>query len=275
MPSITIHNFEGKAAGNLELPESLFGVKVNSALMAQAVRVYLSNQRHAVARTKDRGEIDRTKAKWFRQKGTGRARHGSRSAALFVGGYKAHGPAGTQNYRLKMSQKMRQAALKSALTTKLQDQQIMLLAGLDKLTPKTREAWRVLKNLKLDNGKIMVVMPEKIETVIRAFRNLPNVSLELASDLNTYTTLNAGMMVFTKEGIEKLTETLSPKPEGKKEENKVASSMDIEKPATAKTTAIKETPAIKAAKPEVKKTAAKKTVEKKTVAKAKSKVTKK
>src|SRR3989338_11153263 len=93
---------EGGKSGTINLPEQLFAAKVNPQLMAQAVRVFLSNQRKAHAKSKTRGEIIRTTRKWYRQKGTGRARHGAQSAPLFVGGAKAHGPRGHQNYQLDM-----------------------------------------------------------------------------------------------------------------------------------------------------------------------------
>ena len=116
MPSLDVYSTSGKKTSTTSVKKKFFEAKINSSLMAQAIRVYLSNQRQAPAKTKSRGEVKVTKKKVWRQKGTGRARHGSRNAPIFVGGGKAHGPSGTQNYKLKMSKKMKKASLFSALS---------------------------------------------------------------------------------------------------------------------------------------------------------------
>lgn len=202
MLKLDLLNIKGEKAGTISLPKEIFGAKVNSKLMAQAVRVYLSNQRKAGAKAKTRGEIDRTKAKWYQQKHTGRARHGARSAPLFVGGGKAHGPTGIENYHLKMSKKMKQAALFSALTSKLKDKKILAIKGLDKIEPKTKKVWQILEKLKLK--KVMIILPEKLDNLNRAARNIEMVELAQASDLNTYIVLNTNQLIFLPESIDKL-----------------------------------------------------------------------
>jgi len=139
MPKVDVYNLSGIKSGQMELPKNIFAVKINESLMAQAVRVYLSNQRKSRTKTKSRGEIVLTKAKWFRQKGTGRARHGARSAPIFVGGGVAHGPTGEQNYHLKMSKKMKKQALFSALTSKFKANEVMVIKDLAKIEPKTKK----------------------------------------------------------------------------------------------------------------------------------------
>jgi len=201
-----LYSPDGKVLGKIDLSEELFGAKVNLMLMAQAVRVYLSNQRRSRAKTKGRGEIKLTTRKWYRQKGTGRARHGAKSAPIFVGGSKAHGPTGKENYSLKLSKKMKRAALVSALTKKFQDQQVKVVDSLDKVKAKTKNAAKVLGKLELEQSKVTVIMPEKLEDVLRAFRNLVNVELDLANQLNTYSVLNGGVLLFTKEAVERLGE---------------------------------------------------------------------
>ena len=108
MPSLDVYSTSGKKTSSVQVKAKFFNAKVNQALMTQAVRVYLSNQRQTPAQTKSRSQVKVTKSKIWRQKGTGRARHGSKNAPIFVGGAKAHGPTGEQNFKLKMSKKMKQ-----------------------------------------------------------------------------------------------------------------------------------------------------------------------
>jgi large subunit ribosomal protein L4 len=213
MPKVDLYTIGGTKSGKIELPSKIFAAKINEPLMAQAVRVYLSNQRRAHAKTKTRGEVARTKAKWYRQKGTGRARHGSRAAPGFVGGGVAHGPKGDQKFELKMPKKMKRLALFSALTTKLKDGEIMVVKGLEKVEPKTKKMLKIMKNLKLktkndkEKLKISFILPTRLENVIRAARNIQGVNLTQANLLNTYEVLNGGKLIFMKESIDKLKET--------------------------------------------------------------------
>ncbi len=199
--------------GTIELPKEIFGAKVNKDLMAQAVRVYLSNQRKARAKVKKRSEIRGSRRKIWRQKGTGRARHGDRYAPIFVGGGVAHGPTGRQNWKRKLTKKMRRGALFSALTSKLKANEVFVVKGLEKVEPKTRKMAQVLekltKNWKLEtkDWKLTIVLPDALENVIRAGRNIPNLNLRQANLLNTYEALNGGTLIFMKDSIDKLKET--------------------------------------------------------------------
>ena len=201
MPKLDILTIEGKTAGQLELPAELFAAKINPQLMAQAVRVYLSNQRSAQAKSKTRGEIALTTKKAYRQKGTGRARHGARSAPIFVGGSKAHGPTGEQNYQLKLSKNMKRAALFSALTSKFQANQIKLVSGIEDLEAKTKQAANSVAKLELANQKFTLILPSNLESAIKAFRNLDNSIICQASQLNTYELLNGGILLIPVESI--------------------------------------------------------------------------
>ena len=222
MLKIDLYTINSTKSGQIELPKEIFGAKINQPLMAQAVRVYLSNQRQASARVQTRSEVNRTKAKWFRQKGTGRARHGARSAPIFVGGGKAHGPTGEQNYCLKMSKAMKKKALFSALSAKLKDKEIIIVKGMEKVEPKTKKMSEILENLaknwKLEisipkesrgagNWKLTLVLPQKLDNVTRAARNIPKVNLIQAALLNTYEVLNGGKLIFMRESIDKLKQT--------------------------------------------------------------------
>ena len=205
MPKVDLYTLSGTKSGQMELPKEIFAAKINEPLMAQAVRVYLSNQRKAQAKVKSRGEIAKTTAKWFRQKGTGRARHGARSAPIFVGGGVAHGPTGEQNYQLKMPKKMKKQALFSALTSKFKTNEVLVIKDLAKIEPKTKKMKTILEKLAKDN-KATIILSEKLENVARAARNLKGLNLSQANQLNPYQVLNGGQLIFMKEAVEKLKE---------------------------------------------------------------------
>lgn len=205
MPKVNVYNTKGETTGKVTLPKEVFGAKINEQLMAQAVRVYLANQRRARAKTKARGEVIGSGRKIYRQKGTGRARHGDRYAPIFVGGGIAHGPRGEVK-RLKMPKKMKRLALFSALTSKLKAKNVIVMKGLEKIKPKTKEMAKIMQNLKLE-GKMILILPEKIENVMRAARNIANLKLIQANLLNTYEVLNGGKLIFARDSIKKLKET--------------------------------------------------------------------
>jgi len=180
---IPIFNTKGEKVGEVELRSDIFGAPINVPLMHQAFVRQLANARQGTHKTKSRGEVNRTKAKWYRQKGTGRARHGSRNANLFVGGGVAHGPR-PRKYIKKMPRKMRRAALRSALSAKAMENQIFVLDELEMEVPKTKEMAAVLGSLGLDNQGVLVLLPEKNEPVEKSARNLPKVKTLRASYLN-------------------------------------------------------------------------------------------
>lgn len=204
MISTDIYDTTGKVTGKASLPESVFGAKINPILMAQAVKVYLSNQRKAHAKAKTRGEVSRTKAKVYRQKGTGRARHGARSAPIYVGGGKAHGPTGEQNFERTLPQKMRKQSLFSALTSKLKSKEVVVVNSLEKVDGKTSQMKKVLDSILGKQTKVLLVLPKKNEKITRAGRNIPNLKIRPVSILNTYEVLNGGMIIFSKEAISAL-----------------------------------------------------------------------
>lgn len=206
MAKVNVLAISGKKVGTIELPKEIFGTEVNKDLIAQAVRVYLANQRKARPKTKRRSEVVGSRRKIWRQKGTGRARHGDRYAPIFVGGGVAHGPTGRENWKLKLSKKMRRKALFSALTTKLKEGEIIVVTGLEKVEPKTKKMAEILEKL-AQKRKLTIILPGKIENVIRAAGNIERVNLVQASLLNTYEALNGGTLIFMKDSIEKLKET--------------------------------------------------------------------
>lgn len=196
-----IFDIKGKMVGSISLPSEVFGVKINNQLLAQAVRVYLANQRKGTASTKTRGEVQGSTRKIYKQKGTGRARHGSIRAPIFVKGGIVFGPK-PRDYSLKFSKKMKKAALFSALSSKLKNKEIKVLTGLEDLKPKTKEVAQVLKNLDLSGKKILVVLPQDFENFKRAARNIKDLTLGYVLGLNTFEVLNNRVLIFTKESIE-------------------------------------------------------------------------
>ncbi len=212
MPKADLYTITGRKSGRINLPKEIFAAPVNEQLMAQAVRVYLANQRKAKAKTKTRAEIRGSRRKIWRQKGTGRARHGDRYAPIFVGGGRAHGPTGKENYKLKMSKAMKKKALFSALTSKLKEKEVVAIKGLAKIEPKTKEMAKTMAGLPLkEKKKVLLVLPSVLENVIRAGRNLARVELAQANQLNTYQVLSHDQLVLMEESIEKLKETFSGK----------------------------------------------------------------
>lgn len=201
--SVALYDATGKEKGTVKLPEAVFGAKINKPLMAQAVRVYLANQRMGAAVTKTRGEVTLTSAKWYRQKGTGRARHGAQSAPIFVGGGTAHGPK-AKDYSLQLSQQMKRAATLSALSSLAKEGSVRVVAGLTSVEPKTKLAAKALIEMGLSGKKALLVMPEHMEKVFRAYRNIDRVVVARTSLLTTYDILNAGTLVVMQEALDVL-----------------------------------------------------------------------
>jgi large subunit ribosomal protein L4 len=203
--TLDIHSVSGKKEGQLDLPAHIFQAKINPVLVAQAVRVYLHNQRQGSAFAKDRGDVEYTKAKAYRQKGTGRARHGARSAPIFVGGGVAHGPSETQNYSRKMSKPMRRQALYSVLTEKYNQQAITVVKGLEKLDGKTKTFAAFLKTLNLPLDKPVLLMLDKPhQIIIRAARGLTKVHTTQVKRLNTYEVLNHAHLIITPDSVDSI-----------------------------------------------------------------------
>lgn len=199
--TITVYSLLGKEAGTMELPKEVFGKEVNKQLLAQATRVYLTNQKSLTGSTKSRGEVNLTKAKWFRQKGTGRARHGAQSAPIFVGGGVAFGPK-PRKVTLELPKKMKRAALLNALSSKVKDGDVFGVDGLDKASGKTKEMAGFTKNLKLKTA--LLVTGDKQDNVVRSIRNIPGVNVLPAVQLNAFDVLKHQTLLLTKDAVEKL-----------------------------------------------------------------------
>lgn len=172
---IPVYDRSGKKTGEVELRSDIFESPINVPLMHQAFERQRANARVGTHKTQSRGEVNRTTRKWYRQKGTGRARHGSRNANLFVGGAVAHGPR-PRDYTKKMPRKMRRAALRSALSAKAAERQVVVLNELVVETPRTKAMVTVLENVGLD-GSVLLLLPKGNEVVEKSARNLPRVKV--------------------------------------------------------------------------------------------------
>lgn len=207
MATIDITSLTGEKEGKLSLPKDIFDVKVDKKLIAQAIRVYLSNQRRSGAKVKTRGEVAGSGKKIYKQKGTGRARHGDRYAPIFVGGGVCHGPTGKENHALRMSQQMGQRALFGALSDKLAEKSVIVVDGLEKIEPKTKKLTVLLNKLyerKGNRPKFLIVYDGQECGLRRAAGNIANALLVPANCVNTYMVLNCDKLVISKDAIAKL-----------------------------------------------------------------------
>lgn len=179
---IPMYDMKGEKVEDVELRADIFEAPINVPLMHQAFERQRANARVGTHKAKTRGEVRRTNRKWYRQKGTGRARHGDRGANLFVGGGVAHGPA-PRDYSKKMPRKMQRAALRSALSVKAQEDQIVVVETLDLEAPKTKLMASALETLGME-GSVLLLLPDQDELVERSARNLPQVKILNANYLN-------------------------------------------------------------------------------------------
>lgn len=202
--SAPLYTKAGIARGTVELPKEIFGQKPNRILIAQAVRVFLARRRRAHAKTKSRGELKVSTRKIYRQKGTGGARHGPRSAPLFVGGGRAHGPKGIENYHIRLPKRMARASLSAALSGKLGDKRVFV-AEIENIEPKTSRVSRLLSKITGDKKqKGVLIVHTGSSSLFRAARNIEGVFLVRADQLNTYNTVAANTLVLTKQAVEEL-----------------------------------------------------------------------
>lgn len=209
---VNVYNQKGKIAGKISLPEKVFACPFNEKLIAQAIRVYLANQRQGTASTKTRGEVRGSGIKIWRQKGTGRARHGDRYAPIFVGGGVAHGPR-PKDFSLKLPKKMRRRALFSALSAKLKEKDMVVVEGIEKIEPKPKAMVKIIENLGLEvkndklKVKILLVGPKPKKNIILAGRNLENLSCCQADLLNLFQVLSCQKLILMKEALPLLKKT--------------------------------------------------------------------
>ena len=203
MPKVELLNIEGKKVGDIELAESIFGVEVNTDVMHEVVVNYLANQRQGTGSTKTRSEVTGGGKKPWKQKGTGRARQGSIRAPQWIKGGIALGPK-PRSYKYTLNKKVKRLALKSALSSKVQENEIIVLDSLNFDEIKTKNMAKVLENIKAN--KALIVLADKNLNVQASARNIPNTKTALVNTINTYDILKYGTLVLTKDAVEKIEE---------------------------------------------------------------------
>ena len=204
MPTVALYNIDGKKVGDIELNESVFGVEVRPDVMHEVVVNYLANQRQGTQSTKTRTEVRGGGIKPWRQKGTGRARQGSIRAPQWVGGGVALGPK-PRDYRYSVNKKVRRLALKSALSSKVVDNDIIVLDGLKLDEIKTSQIVKILANLGVTE-KALFVLPENDKKVVLSARNIKGVDTTFVGAINTYEVLNHTKCIIVKDAVAKLEE---------------------------------------------------------------------
>lgn len=201
---LNVYNQNGEKVSTINVAKDVFGCEVNNQVMFDAVTVYMANLRQATAKTKNRSEVSGGGKKPFRQKGTGRARAGSTRSPIWVGGGNVFGPKGNQNFKIKQNKKEHNLALRSALS-QLGSKNIYVLDEV-KVNGKTSEVVALLKGLKLDNKKVLVVTRDDL--VYRASANLANLVLRTNDNVSVYDLLNAQALLLNKEEVKLLEEGL-------------------------------------------------------------------
>ncbi|RBP44880.1 50S ribosomal protein L4 [Garciella nitratireducens] len=199
MPKVDLLNIAGERVGEIELKDEVFGIEPNVPVLHQVVKAQLANKRQGTQSAKTRSEVRGGGRKPWRQKGTGRARQGSIRAPQWIKGGVVFAPK-PRDYRQAIPKKVKRLAIKSALSSKVLDNEIIVLDQLSLEVPKTREMVSILNNIHA-GGKALIVLAEKNENVEKSVRNIPNVQTLLVNTLNVYDVLKYDKLVLTKDAV--------------------------------------------------------------------------
>jgi len=206
MPEVDIYNMEGEKQGIINLSEDVFGADVNIPVLSQALIRQLANRRRGTASTKTRGEVRGGGRKPWRQKGTGRARHGSIRSPLWVGGSTIFGPR-PRDFSQKMPKKMRRLALKSALSSKVGENKMIALDVLSFEAPRTKAFIEMMKNLELEENALFVIA-EKNRSVEKSASNIRGVKVITTDSINIHDLFKYDRLIMTRDAIEKVEEVM-------------------------------------------------------------------
>ena len=204
MPKMDVYNMEGKKVSDIDLKEEIFGIIPNETVVHTVVTNYLANQRQGTQSTKTRAEVSGGGKKPWRQKGTGRARQGSIRAPHWIKGGIALGPK-PRSYSYKVNKKERRLAVKSVLSSKILENEIVVIDKIELNEIKTKSMVNVLNNLKVE-GKVLIVLPEKNDNVQLSSRNIEGVKTSLVSAINAYELLNYSKLILTVDAVKKIEE---------------------------------------------------------------------
>ena len=206
---VSVLNIKGEDTGRkVVLNDSVFGIEPNDHAIYLDVKQYLAAQRQGTAKSKERSEMSGSTRKLGRQKGGGGARRGDINSPVLVGGARVFGPK-PRNYDFKLNKKVKALARRSALSYKAQEGAIVVVEDFNFEAPKTKSFIDVVNNLKVADKKVLVVLPEANKNVYLSARNLQGAKVAIASDINTYGVLNAGVMVATENALGKIEAVLN------------------------------------------------------------------
>ncbi|MCC7522646.1 50S ribosomal protein L4 [Candidatus Uhrbacteria bacterium] len=200
MPKISLYNTTGKAVGEMELSDAIFGVKPNPALVHEAVIAQRANKRRSVAHTKTKGEVSGGGKKPWKQKGTGRARQGSTRNPQWIGGGVAFGPRSERNFSVKFNKKAKRAALFMVLSDKVANKQLLAIESIPTEAPKTKTVAEMIKKLPVGRTTL-IVSPASNPMLMRMVRNLPNVKLVTANSVSIEDVLGYRSVAFLKDAV--------------------------------------------------------------------------
>jgi large subunit ribosomal protein L4 len=223
MPTVKVYNLENKEVGEIELPDEVFGVEFNEALVHEAVRNFLANHRRGTVATKTRGDVSGSGKKLWRQKGTGRARVGSIRSPLWRKGGTVHGPQ-SRDWSYELPKKMRRGALRSALSERLREGNLVVIDEFNLEKPKTKEFAKVMSNFGLLSEKkkpmkTLIIDSIQNKNLVLSSRNLPKVKIVDSLGVNIYDVVYHEKLLVSKSAIERLNELLNPNREkGESEE---------------------------------------------------------
>ena len=204
MPKVDVYNIEGKKVSDIELNENIFGIEPNEAVVHSVLVNYLANQRQGTQSTKTRSEVSGGGRKPWRQKGTGRARQGSIRAPQWIKGGIALGPK-PRSYKYRVNKKERQLAIKSLLSSKVLENNLVVIDKVELKEIKTKNMVKTLENLKV-TGKTLILLPEKNENVQKSARNIEGVKTTLVNTINVYDLLKYNKLVITLDTVKSLEE---------------------------------------------------------------------
>lgn len=207
MPKVALYNQSGSTVGEIELADTVFGIEPNAHVLHDAVVMQQASQRQGTHDVKNRSEVRGGGRKPWKQKGTGRARQGSIRSPQWVGGGVVFGPT-PRSYAYKLPKKVRRLAIKSALSSKVKNDEIKVLEGLELTAPKTKEIVSILSNLKAER-KALIVTGTYVDNIALSARNIPGIKFVTAEGINVLDVLNHDLLIITKDAVAKVEEVLA------------------------------------------------------------------
>ncbi len=203
MASVEVCNLDGEEIGSVELPKTVFGIEPSADAIYYVIKAYLTNQRQGNASTKTRSEVNRSKRKMYRQKGTGRARKGTAGSPILIGGGVAHGPR-PRHFREQVPKKVKKLAIRSAFSQKALGESISVLEDFELEMPKTRRMAQMTQMLEIQGQKILLLTDGIAENTVKSCRNIPRLSVLPVSQVSTYDVVNADVLVLTRSAVSRI-----------------------------------------------------------------------